>query len=306
MTEISDPRDDRATGTFLKDVRAWVTTRQSYNTRVAYLRALALWEAHQGPRRAGEPTQDSAVDFREWLRTDNAQRRAMATLTVRRVLAALSSMRAATAPGVHNVFSERSLPRPPAPDHGMTEAVSDEDARRVVEAAGRPGRRGAVALRDRALLQVLWDTGMRRGDVVTAERSGVVRRGGTVVLKHAVKGGRDVETELAPDAATAVTRWLAAAPPSRWVFCVTPGGRAMTPGCVSRVVERAAAAAGLKVHPHQFRAAFITRCLDAGIRIERVQAAAHHRDIKSTVRYDRGARGAGVAAELAALRARDK
>ena len=43
-----------------------------------------------------------------------------------------------------------------------------------------------------------------------------------------------------------------------------------------------------------------------GIRIERVQAAAHHRDIKSTVRYDRGARGAGVAAELAALRANDR
>jgi integrase/recombinase XerC len=119
-----------------------------------------------------------------------------------------------------------------------------------------------------------------------------------------VKGGREVESELSPEAAAAVDAWLAEAPPSEWLFCAS-SGRRLTPQALARVVAEAARAAGLPhLHPHMFRAAAATDALDAGVPLERVRALLHHEDIRSTLRYDRGARGSGVAAEVAAYRAR--
>lgn len=56
------------------------------------------------------------------------------------------------------------------------------------------------------------------------------------------------------------------------------------------------------MHPHQFRATFITEALDAGVPLHEVQAAVHHADPRTTQRYDRGARGAGVTAALEKFR----
>jgi integrase len=100
-----------------------------------------------------------------------------------------------------------------------------------------------------------------------------------------------------------VEAWLGVAPPSPWLFCTLDGLRRLSPQGVTKIVASAARAAGLHIHPHQFRSAFITKGLDAKIPLPHIQAAAHHEDPRSTLRYDRGQRGAGVTLQVAAFRA---
>lgn len=278
-----------------RDELAWIETRRSKQTRAAYKRDLETWSTWCDESGADKrsPAPEQAAAFRDALLAMRAP------LSVRRVLSTLSSVWTATRHGERNPFSERSLPRPPASSYSRTEALSDEDARRLVAAAGE---RGEAPLRDRALLLVLWTTGMRRSSAASAARSGLFWRDGTRLLRHRVKGGAEVESELTDEASRAVDAWLAEAPRSRWLFCRLDGG-ALSPQSVTRVVAAAAVAANVKeAHPHMFRAAFVTRALDAGVALERVQRAAHHSDPRSTQRYDRGRRGAGVVAEVAALR----
>lgn len=273
---------------------AWIETRRSRFTRAAYRRDLRTWAAWCSTAGADprDPAPEQCAAFRDAILAERAP------LSVRRALSTLSSVWTATRHGERNPFSERSLPRPPASSYSRTEAVPDAEARRLVEAAGS---RGEAPLRDRALLLVLWATGMRRSSATSAARAGLFDRDGVAILRHRVKGGAEVESELTPEAAGAVRAWLAEAPKSKWVFCRLDGG-ALSAQSVTRIVAAAAKAAGVRAHPHMLRASFVTRALDAGVALERVQRAAHHSDPRSTQRYDRGRRGAGVVAEVAALR----
>jgi len=285
---------------FRSAAKAYIASRASPQTRAAYTRDLVAWlrlceEIACDP---SSPSLTATTTFRDALRAQHAP------LTVRRTLASLAAIYAAILPVIPNPFAEKALPRPPAANYSKTEAVEDGDARKVIAAAGS---RGEVPARDAALLWVLWSTGMRRVSAVSIRRDGVLRRAGKgLILRHVLKGGEEVESELPLEAAEAVGSWLEAAPPSRWLFCTVDGSRALSPQAVTKIVAVAAKVAGVDVHPHMFRAALITRALDAGISLVRVQAAVHHKDPRSTLRYDRGSRGAGVALEVARFRASEK
>lgn len=285
---------------FLAAAKAYIASRSSPQTRSAYTRDLTTWLTHcasEGVDPTSPPTL-TPVAFRDALRSQHAP------LTVRRTLASLAAIYAAILPALPNPFAEKALPRPPAANYSKTEAVEDDVARKVIAAAGS---RGEAPARDAALLRVLWATGMRRVSAVSIRRDGVLKRAGRgLILRHVLKGGEEVESELPLEAAEAVGAWLEVAPPSRFLFCTVDGARALSPQAVTKIVATAAKVAGVDVHPHMFRAALITRALDAGIALVRVQAAVHHKDPRSTLRYDRGSRGAGVALEVARFRASEK
>lgn len=282
--------------TFVEEMAGWIRLRRSAHTRDAYSRDLSLWiEFCEGTGTDSDaPTESVVASFVDWLEMGG-----YVPLSRRRALASLSAGFSAKRPAQDNPFAKKNL-WPSAVSYRPTDAVSNDDARRVIEAAGRRGR---TPLRDAALLWVLWATGMRRVSVVSIHRRGVVHRGGLTILRHILKGGDQVETELSDEAARAVGAWLDVAPTSDWLFC-SLNGRSLTPQSVTSIVAAAAEDVGIHIHPHQFRAAAITEALDAGIPIERVAKFVHHRDIRSTLRYDRGQRGAGVAAEVATFRKR--
>lgn len=284
---------------FTTAARSWIASRASKDTRAAYTRDLGLWLEHCSEAGAdpGAPSADTAVAFRNHLQETRA------VSTMRRVLASLSACYVGAWPEIDNPFDSKRLPRPPGMTFAKTELVSDEDARAVIDAAAS---RGEAPLRDVALLRVLWSTGMRRVSAVSIRRDGVVDRDGTMWLRHTLKGGRPHEVDAPPETAHAINAWLDAAPPSRWLFCVLDGSRPMSVEAVTHTIDRAAKVAGVHVHPHQFRAAFITRGLDAHIAIERMAKAVGHLDLRSTARYDRGERGAGVVSEVAAFRSKNQ
>lgn len=275
--------------------KSWIASRASKDTRAAYTRDLDLWLKFCSNLKSKpeSPSADTVVQFRNWLQETRA------VSTMRRVLACLSACYSHAWPQIDNPFDAKRLPRPPGMTFAKTELVSDEDARAVIDAAAS---HGDSPLRDVALLRVLWSTGMRRVSAVSIRRDGVVYRDGTMWLRHTLKGGRPHEIDAPADTAHAINAWLEVAPVSRWLFCVLDGSRAMSVDAVTKTIDRAAKVAGVHVHPHQFRAAFITRGLDAHIAIERMAKAVGHLDLRSTARYDRGERGAGVVSEVAAFR----
>lgn len=291
---------------FERAARDFIASRASPRTREAYSMDLDRWlgfcvASGWNPAR---PSLAMATAYRESLA-------GAAPLTVRRMLSTLSSIYKTAMDrekplASWNPFAPRALPRPPADSFAKTEMVSSERARAVIRstaaaAASAMTRTSAMGKRDLVILHLLRATGLRRSSVARATRQ-LIRRGEVHVLRVFVKGGKLGEVELADDVVAAIERWVAVAPLSEWLFPKRGSGPVPVARINEVVADRAKRAGVGHMHPHQFRASFITEALDAGVPLHEVQAAVHHADPRTTQRYDRGARGAGVAASLAKFR----
>jgi site-specific recombinase XerD len=152
----------------------------------------------------------------------------------------------------------------------------------------------AVALRDAAVLEVLYGSGLR-----VAELCGL--RPADVDLDRARltvwgKGSKQRVVPLSPPAAEALRRWLAAGrgalateeTPDEAVF-VNRRAHALTPRDVRRILDRRAAEAGDgaagPAHPHALRHTFATHLLDGGADLRAVQELLGHADLATTQLY---------------------
>jgi integrase len=198
-----------------------------------------------------------------------------------------------------NPFHPAMLAWPQASSLGKTKAISAKVAKAMISAAAAEDtRRGA---RDAALMQLLYDTGLRRSSVAGILRSKYVDGCITTI----VKGDKEVELELPKASVTAIDRYLERAPASPYLFPGKHGHIELS--SINKILKaRGKAAGAAHVHPHQFRAAFVTAAYDAELPEYEIQAAVHHADARTTRRYDRKARGRKVATRLADLRKDDE
>jgi integrase len=288
-------------GDFEKAARAHIASRGARGTRRLYKSDLTRWLAFCEQEKASpdEPTIELATKFRdELMATVEAQ-------TVRRVLSALSSMYEAA--GLPNLFkSSKRLPRPSPDDVALTREFSLEEIDELFEAVLREEKINTIGLRDEAIFRLLYDTGLRVSSVTSLLRDQVYARGrdGVWVAVVKVKKRGLVEVELPLTSYSSISAWLRVAPSSPYMF---PSPKNHKQPIRTQVVNDRLAhygkIAGIEnAHPHRFRATFATSALDAGIPLHEVQAAMHHSDPKTTLRYDRGVRGAGVTATLAQFR----
>lgn len=292
----ADAEDQAAA--FEQAARDHARSRAAIGTRYLYEADLDHWLEHCARLGVNPavPTLAAATAFRDELRGRCAPQ------TVRRVLAALSSMYEAALGheqprATWNPF--KRLPRPPADLYAKTEAVSEEDAQKILAAA-------VDNRRDSAILYLLYSTGLRRESVALLRRDRVFRRDGMLIARVIVKGEKEREVEIPDAAAAALTEWIARSPEGKYVFPARGGRGPLTPPAVNKIVKRWAERAGVgHVHPHQFRAAFATHGLDV-MALHEVQAAMHHLDPNTTLRYDRRIRGKGVTSAVAKHRAKLK
>jgi integrase len=120
-------------------------------------------------------------------------------------------------------------------------------------------------------------------------------------------GEEQKEAALPTETAAAVSAWLEVAPQSQWVFPARRGRGHIDLSTINKAVTRRAKEVGaVHVHPHRFRAAFITSAFDRGSHWRDIQASVHHEDPRSTQRYDRGQRGGGVAEAVMEYRNKKK
>jgi integrase/recombinase XerD len=180
--------------------------------------------------------------------------------------------------------------RPPAPAKRLPKALPLSDIERILDAAGAPGT--ALALRDRALLELFYATGARISEAVGLDLDDLDLGEGTVLLRG--KGSKERIVPVGSYARAAVEAYLvrgraALSAVGRGVpamFLNARGGR-LSRQSAWAVLARAADRAGVtaEVSPHTLRHSFATHLLDGGADVRVVQELLGHASVTTTQVY---------------------
>lgn len=158
-----------------------------------------------------------------------------------------------------------------------------------------PDTGDALGLRDRAMLEVLYATGLRVSELVQLRCSQVNPRQGVVRITG--KGGKDRLVPLGEEALGWLDRYLSESrpallrgQPSEYLF-LTRRGHRMTRQAFWHLIRRYAFRAITKpISPHTLRHAFATHLVNHGADLRVVQLLLGHRDISTTQIYTHVAR----------------
>lgn len=247
------------------------------NTLAAYRSDLEAAAVELGSLEAAGPTEMASLGER-WgaLASSTVARRAAA---LRRFYGFLhdEGLRADDpSPALPRPVLQRPLPKilDPHEVEAMFEAVEDRAA------SGRP-----IALRDLALLELLYGSGLRATELVSLPRRAV--RAGQPFLMLRGKGDKERLAPISSRAEAAVAAWTAAAPSEgAWLF---PGGKDhLTRMRLYQIVRAIAGLAGIapeRVSPHVLRHAFATHLLAGGADLRVLQSLLGHADIATTQIY---------------------
>jgi integrase/recombinase XerC len=145
----------------------------------------------------------------------------------------------------------------------------------------------AVAGRDRALLELLYGSGLRIAEATGLDVDDLDLGRARVTVWG--KGGKQRVVPLSEPAGAALRDWLAdgraelasADSPAGAVF-LNRRGRRLTPRDARRILDRRASA---PTHPHALRHTFATHLLDGGADLRVVQELLGHSDVATTQRY---------------------
>jgi len=171
---------------------------------------------------------------------------------------------------------ERPLPRilEPAEVERMFVAAEEKAA------SGEP-----AALRNLALLELLYGSGLRASELVSLPRGAV--RSGQPFLMVRGKGDKERLVPISSRAEEAVEKWLeVAAGGTLWLF--PSGARHLSRVRLFQIVRAMAADAGIspeRVSPHVLRHAFATHLLSGGADLRVLQSLLGHADIATTQIY---------------------
>lgn len=285
---------------------AWLADFAAH-TRRAYFRDLAHFLAWCQRDRL-DPLTARASDLGQYRAAleQPVDGRAPSPATVHRRLAALSSWYGyLTANGAAGGNPLAGVRRPRVDrDASTTVGLTAEEVRALlaaadaaVPAAGHTRR--LAALRDRALLRVLADLGLRVGEALALEVTALTYNRGRRTLRYRGKGGKLRERPLSAHALEALDDYLAARAEATGgldgpLFATTARGGGtgrLDEPAAFRLIRRLAARAGLpsadRLSPHSLRHAFATNAREIGVPLEDVQDAMGHADARTTRRYDR-------------------
>jgi len=180
--------------------------------------------------------------------------------------------------------------KPPAPPRRLPKALPVEDVEAVLDAAGAPGTE--LAIRDRALLELLYGTGARISEAVGLDVDDLDLDASQVLLRG--KGGKQRVVPVGRFAVDAVRSYLDDVRPGLVsaranggaVFLNSRGGR-LSRQSAWAVLAKAAQRAGIgvEVSPHTLRHSFATHLLDGGADVRVVQELLGHASVTTTQVY---------------------
>ena len=186
-----------------------------------------------------------------------------------------------------------SAVKPPSPAKRLPKALPLSEVEAILEAAGAAGT--TLALRDRALLEVLYGTGARISEAVGLDVDDLDQVDGTVLLRG--KGSKERLVPVGSYAREAVAAYLVRARPELVsvstaastggaLFLNARGGR-LSRQSAWAVLVKAAERAGVTrdVSPHTLRHSFATHLLDGGADVRVVQELLGHASVTTTQVY---------------------
>lgn len=154
-----------------------------------------------------------------------------------------------------------------------------------------PGTASARALRDTAMIELLYSSGLRVSELCTLRRNSLRPEPPTVIVRG--KGNKERIVPVGPAAERAVGRYLEEGWPvldrgrgSSWLF-LGRAGSPLTRQGFWKNLRRYAHRAGITTHlsPHTLRHSFATHLLAGGADLRTVQAMLGHSDIATTEIY---------------------
>ncbi len=188
----------------------------------------------------------------------------------------------------HDPASAVETPRQPRtlPRDVLTRA----EARLLLEStpAGRP-----LDIRDRAILEVLYATGVRRAELLSLAVGDADTRAATLRVERG-KGGRSRVLPLTAGSCAALALYLREARPifaagGSALFVSSKSGGPLSDNDVVRIVRQGARRAGIskRTTPHTLRHSFATHLLQSGADIRLIQKLLGHRRLSTTEVYTR-------------------
>jgi integrase/recombinase XerD len=269
------------------------------NTLKSYrrdLRRYARWLAGRGVESLDDVREETVTAFLVALREGDADHPPLSAGSAARTVVAVRGFHRFTVrEGLARVDPSAAV-RPPAPAKRLPKALPLADIERILDAAGAPGT--ALALRDRALLELLYGTGARISEAVGLDLDDLDlgdpedTEGGTVLLRG--KGSKERMVPVGRYAREAVEAYLVRGRPELSsvghglpaLFLNARGGR-LSRQSAWTVLVKAAERAGVsaEVSPHTLRHSFATHLLDGGADVRVVQELLGHASVTTTQVY---------------------
>ena len=287
---------ERAVRTYLDHLS--VEKGLAANTLSSYRRDLRRYLAYLAAHDVADldaVSEATVTGFLMWLREGDADHQPLsATSAARTVVAVRGFHKFAVSDGLARLDPAAAV-KPPTPAKRLPKALPLAGVEAILEAAGSPGT--TLALRDRALLEVLYGTGARISEAVGLDVDDLDLTDATVLLRG--KGGKERIVPVGSYARDAIEAYLVRGRPELAVAASAPktgtggalflnarGGR-LSRQSAWAVLTKTADRAGVTrdVSPHTLRHSFATHLLDGGADVRVVQELLGHASVTTTQIY---------------------
>jgi integrase/recombinase XerD len=260
----------------------------SRNTLEAYRSDLLQFGAHLAGRDALAVTHSDLAAFVTCLATGDGDKPPVAAATLQRKVACLRSFyRHLRRQSILTDDPTADL-RAPRQTRRLPHVLSRDQVSKLLE---QPRGTEPAALRDRALLELMYACGLRASEAIDLEMADVDLDVG--VLRASGKGSKERLVPVGSAATRALSIYLARGRPrlvgdrNEARLFVNHRGGGLTRQGLYKIVQRHAATAGLadKMSPHTLRHTFATHLLAGGCDLRSLQEMLGHADIATTQLY---------------------
>jgi integrase/recombinase XerC len=172
-----------------------------------------------------------------------------------------------------------------------TSGITPPEFQQILLTCDRSTGKGA---RDYALLRLLWDNALRRGEIAKLTLGDFNRRNSTLLVLGKGRGSQKETIDLAAKTRDAISLWLAfrgLASIKDALFVAldlnTPG-HPLTDAGIAKMVRTRGLQANIHqpLSPHRIRHSAITAALDAGQSVREVQKLSRHSKLETLMIYD--------------------
>ena len=270
----------------------WLNDGLARNTLESYRRDVAQFAAWLDEAAGKLLTEAGAADIQRHLAWQVESKHAKPRTTSRLVSALRRFFQFAVREGLRSDDPAAALESPKLP-RSLPKTLSEEEVEALLAAPNVESQQG---LRDRAMLETLYASGLRVSELVGLKTIQVSLDMG--VVRVLGKGSKERLTPLGQEAMSWIERYQREARPQLLAgrksdaLFVTARGGAMTRQAFWALIKRHALVAGIRkpISPHTLRHAFATHLINHGADLRVVQLLLGHADISTTQIYTHVAR----------------